>query len=351
MADQDPPSKSPKKPLWRSLLTLVILGLAVHLLVPQIATLKSSWLVVQGMIWWAVALAVLSQALSYLGSGFMLHAIVKLYQEKLSTLKGVLITMAAFSIGLVAGGWVASAAATYGWVRRENRNGHTATLAGALPPLLNDAVLVSVTLIGTIYLIVVHDLSNMQLIGFGIVLLVLGLVTAGGVIALNNPEKATRFAVWLASRWAALRHKAFTPDYTIKSVKRFVAAWDFLRKGNWWRPLLGALANIGFDMLTLYFMFIAAGYKVNLGVLFAGYGLPFMLARVAFILPGGVGVVEGSMVALYNSLNVPNAVSVVVILGYRLFSFWLPTLLGFVAATYLSGKLSSPKNKIKNQPT
>lgn len=109
--------------------------------------------------------------------------------------------------------------------------------------------------------------------------------------------------------------------------------------------MLGAIANIVFDMLTLYFLFVAAGHNVSLGILFAGYGLPLILGKMAFLLPGGVGVIEGSMVALYDSLQVPNAVSVVVILGYRLFSFWLPTLLGFAAATYLSGKSSSTKGE------
>jgi uncharacterized protein (TIRG00374 family) len=66
---------------------------------------------------------------------------------------------------------------------------------------------------------------------------------------------------------------------------------------------------------------------------------------MAFMLPGGVGVIEAGMVAIYDSLLVPNAVSVVVILGYRLFSFWLPTLLGFVAAAYLSGKFPFSKRK------
>ena len=347
MTEYEIPLKNPKMPLWRYLLILIILGLAVHLLVPQIAILKNSWSVVQGMIWWAVILAFLAQALSYLGSGFMLHAILEPSGEKLSPLKGIVITMAAFSLGLVAGGWVASAAATYGWIRQEHRNGNTATLAGAVPPLLNDGILVGVAFIGTIYLLVVHDLSNTQLVEFGIVLLVLGLVVAGALVALRTPEKAIRVTVWLASKWAALRRKPFTPDNTIASVNLFFSAWESFRKGNWWKPLLGAIANVGFDMLTLYFMFIAAGYNVNLGVLFAGYGLPFMLAKIAFILPGGVGVVEGSMVALYNSLKVPNAVSVVVILGYRLFSFWLPTLLGFLAAAYLSGKFSAAKKTQK----
>ena len=338
MINQEHPLKSPRIRIWRYLPLLIILGLAVHLLVPQITTLTSSWSVVQGMIWWAVVLAAISQALSYFGSGFMLHAILDNNQKKLSTLKGIIITMAAYSIGLVAGGWVGGAAAMYGWVRRETRDDNSATLTGTLPPLLNNAVLVTVALIGTIYLLVIHALTNTQLIEFGIILLVLGLLAVGGVVSLRSPEPATRFAVWLAGRWAALRRKSFTPENTIASVRQFVAAWESLGNGNWLRPLLSAIANIGFDMLTLYFIFVAAGYNVSLGVLFAGYGLPFILGKIAFVFPGGVGVIEGSMVALYDSLKVPNAVSVVVILGYRLFSFWLPTLLGFAATTYLTRK-------------
>ena len=41
------------------------------------------------------------------------------------------------------------------------------------------------------------------------------------------------------------------------------------------------------------------------------------------------------MVAIYTSLGVPGAISVVVILSYRLLSFWIPSLLGFAVAVYL----------------
>jgi len=332
--------KSPKIHIWRYLLILIILGLAVHLLVPQIASLESSWSVVQGMTWWAVALAVVAQVFSYLGAGFMLHAILDNNQQKLSMMKGALITLASASIGLVAGGWVGDAAATYGWVRQEIHDNNAATLAGTLPPILNTGILAGVAIIGTVYLLVVHDLGQTQLIEFGIILLVLVLIISGIGAALRSPEMATRFAVWLASRWAALRHKPFDPEETIASVKQFVMVRDSLHDGKWRDPVLGAIANLGFDMLTLYFLFIAAGQNVSLGILFAGYGLPFILARMAFLFPGGLGVIEGSMVALYDSLHIPNAVSVVVILGYRLLSFWLPTLLGFAAAAYLSRKSS-----------
>ena len=95
---------------------------------------------------------------------------------------------------------------------------------------------------------------------------------------------------------------------------------------------MGAVFNIAFDMLTLFFLFIAAGHEVSLGVLLAGYGLPLLVGKMAFIIPGGVGVVEGSMTALYTGLGTPNAITVVVVLGYRLISFWLPSLFGFFAA-------------------
>ena len=62
-----PIKKSPQVRPWRYIPTLIVVGLAVYLLLPQIATLKNSWLVVQHMIWWGVALAVLSQVLSFLG--------------------------------------------------------------------------------------------------------------------------------------------------------------------------------------------------------------------------------------------------------------------------------------------
>jgi uncharacterized protein (TIRG00374 family) len=343
---EQPLKKSPQIRPWRYIPTLIIVGLAVYLLLPQIATLKNSWLVVQHMIWWAVALAVVSQVLSYLGAGYMLHAILDIEHQKLAIWKGALITMGSVSIGLVAGGWVGGAAATYGWIHKENNDGNTAAMAGTLPALLDNVALVAMTLVGVVYLLVVHELGNAQLIEFGIILLALLLVAAAGVVVLRFPETAIRLVVWLAGRWSALRRKPFKPEPTIVVVNQFVATWHSLRKGNWERPMLGAVANLVFDMLTVYFLFIAAGHSVSVGILIAGYGLPFILGKMAFVLPGGVGVIEAGMVAIYDSLKVPNAVSVVVILGYRLFSFWLPTLLGFVAAAYLSGNLPGRKRKL-----
>ncbi len=40
------------------------------------------------------------------------------------------------------------------------------------------------------------------------------------------------------------------------------------------------------------------------------------------------------MIGLYATLGVPRSIAVVVVLGYRLLSFWLPTLVGVALATW-----------------
>ena len=195
------------------------------------------------------------------------------------------------------------------------------------------------SIIGTFLLLLQHVLTKFQLIEFTVIFVILGGFTAIVLIAVNRNQQTTRFAVWATRFWARLRHKPFSEAETVTIMAQFFLAVDSLRQGKWLRPLVGAVINVGFDMLAMYFLFIAAGNRVSLGVLFSGYGLPLVLGKMAFIFPGGIGVIERSMAALFVKLKVPTLVSNVVVLGYRLFSFWMPAILGFAAAAYLSGRL------------
>ena len=164
-------------------------------------------------------------------------------------------------------------------------------------------------------------------------------------LALRYRDRATATLIWVASRWARLRRNSYDPAGTQSATNNLFGAWDTLRSGAWRKPALGAILNVAFDMLTLLLLFIAAGHDVTLGVLLAGYGLPLLLGKMAFVVPGGVGVVEGSMVALYDGLGVPDPITVVVVLGYRLLSFWLPSLSGFPIAAYLS-RIHPKRNQV-----
>jgi uncharacterized protein (TIRG00374 family) len=333
----------PKVRLARYLVPLVLLGLGVHILLPQIATMEHSLQVIRGMRLWAVALAVLAQILAYLGNGYLLGTLVAVTGEQLSVLRGTVIFTAAASVGLSGGGLPGSVATTYRWTRGSGINTEGATLAGWLPMLFTNATLIVAGIFGLIHLLIAHELSIWQAIGFGLMLLLLLLVASAAAWGVHHRSQLTALAVRLGQRWAALRRRPYDPGPTEAAVARWFSAWNALRNGGWRGPVIGATLNTAFDMLTLYFLFIAVGHPVSLGILLSGYGLPLLLGRVSF-LPGGVGLVEGTMAALYDGLGVPSGVTVVVVLIYRFFSFWLPLLIGFPLILYLQHVAGNTNN-------
>jgi len=329
----------------RYLPLLILLGLAVHLLLPQITALEHSFEVLERMLLWAVGLALLAQALSYVGSGYMLHAAAGIVGDRLPLLRAILISLAGYDVGMMAGGAVGTAAAVFRWSRGGGASKEGALLAGSLPSLFNNLLLALIAIAGFIHLLVAHDLSTFQVVAFVAIILILAGVIGGLAWGMRHRPALTAFADRAAARWARLRGRPHHPDRTGEAMARLYATWDALRAGGWRKPLLGSALNIGFDMLTLYLIFLAAGHAVSPGVLLAGYGLPLLLGKAGF-LPGGVGIVEGTMAALYDGLGVPDPVTVVVILAYRAISFWLPALIGFPLIPYLqhltrSGRLSA----------
>jgi uncharacterized protein (TIRG00374 family) len=322
----------------RYLLPVLVLGLAIHLLLPMVATFEHSFEVIRSMIPWALALAGAAQMASYVGSGYLLKALVQLSGSSLSLFKGTLITLAGASFGMVAGGMVGSSAAIYHWMQKEQVRSESATLAGTAPAAFNNAVLLSLSLIGVIYLLSVHQLSRLQAVSFALVLT--GLLSVIGLLlwGLQRREALTRLAGWGVRRASRLIRRPYQPQKTGDWLNGLFAAADLLLAGGWRGPLLGASLNVAFDMLTLYTLFIAAGHPVNPAVLLTGYGLPLLLGKMAFIIPGGIGVIESAMVGLYTSLGVANPVAVVVVLAYRILSFWLPLIIGFPLILILQRK-------------
>jgi len=336
--------ETPKKSrhVWRYVFLLVFFGLAIQLLIPQINKLRDSWLIVERLSPWFVSLGIIAQILSYLGAGYIIHAIFGSNKEHISIMKGTIVSMAAASVGMVAGGWLGGAAATVGWLRKEGKNNHTSTLAGLMPSLFNNAVVVFLAIVGAIILLIDHDLTAFQLAGFIFELVALILIFGLSAIGIKNRPKTEAFIVRMEAKTAKRRKKPFDAAVEAENVHKFIDTIYTLGNYQWLRPLLGATIMASFDMLTLYFMFLASGYVVSPAVLLSGYGLPLLLSKIAFMLPGGVGVVEGAMVGIYSSLGVPESVSVVSVLGYRLISFWIPTILGFASAAFLSRKVMKP---------
>lgn len=95
------------------------------------------------------------------------------------------------------------------------------------------------------------------------------------------------------------------------------------------RVLLIALSAHLINLSSLHAVFLAFHQPVGLELLIAAYAAGIMFWIVT-ITPGGIGVAEGVMALVITSLGVPADRSLVIALAFRVLTFWLPFLAGFV---------------------
>ena len=285
-----------KRKTWQIFILIVILGLAVNLILPKLMDINETVTVLRDMILWLVLTALVSEVLVYTSYGYSLKTVLDIQGHNLSVMECALIFISSYSIGIVAGGAITGLVAL-------GFSGH---------------------------------LSQSQLVQYSVFITLLLLFSFGYLVGLAFPKTAFKVVNWVLWHWNHFRKKPYDPEDTQIRLNILFSAWKQMGNGNWWRPLLGTLGYYGFDLLAMYLIFLAAGYRINPGILFAGYGLPLLLAKMAFIVPGGLGIIETSMAALFTSLGVPGDIALVVILGYRLISFWIPVLVGFLVTFLLN---------------
>lgn len=344
-ADGDPIPLPPKGKLRRNLLLLFFLGIALYFFLPRLAAMEQSIGVLTRLNIPLVILAVAAQTLSYVGSGYLLRSVVRSSAQPVSVFRGALVTLAANSVGTLGGGAFGTAGTTYLWLRRHGINRGAAGLGGWIPIFANLAALALVSLSGLVVLIHLKKSSTVLALGLGLVMLVLlvGLGTLGWL--LTHRGRLRGWATATAKFAARLLRRQVEAVKIEIAVSHLLEGWDALVQGGWRGAALGAIVNIGGDMLTLGFLFLAAGSRMNALVLLAGYGVPQLVGKLTVIL-GGAGVVETAMVALYVLLGVPKPAAIVAVLGYRLFSFWLPTVIGIALVPLLTTRNSEMSDSV-----
>jgi uncharacterized membrane protein YbhN (UPF0104 family) len=93
--------------------------------------------------------------------------------------------------------------------------------------------------------------------------------------------------------------------------------------------LAGAILFWGFQILVLWAAFRAFGDSPPAAVLVQAFFVG-MLGNL-LPMPGGVGGVEGGMIASFVAFGVDGGLAVVAVLVYRAFTFWLPLIPGVIA--------------------
>jgi uncharacterized protein (TIRG00374 family) len=177
--------------------------------------------------------------------------------------------------------------------------------------------------------------TYLRIAGIAFVLVVLVLAIAFGVGA--HPGIAER-AVRRAAGWARHLRPSIDPEKAAQTSKRLVVLARSALTGRAFLESYGfASADLLFDLLSLDLMFLAFRSQPGVGPLAVAYGAANIASAIP-ITPGGLGVIEVTLVAITAGFGAPRATAVIAVLGYRVVNYWLPLLPGAVA--YLRLRLS-----------
>ena len=171
-----------------------------------------------------------------------------------------------------------------------------------------------------------HSLASAAYLGA--VVFVLLLAAGSLILGTDRPlELVGRAAQWLLNR-TTRRRRPMTD-----LPRRLIAARDFVRTTlgrEWWKALLAAAGNTGFDYLALLAALRAVGAEPRPSLVLLAYTAAEALALVP-VTPGGLGFVEAGLVGTLGLAGVPAADALAATLLYRIVAFWLPLPAGGVA--------------------
>jgi uncharacterized protein (TIRG00374 family) len=134
-------------------------------------------------------------------------------------------------------------------------------------------------------------------------------------------EAGHRLLRRLAPPWKPRRVALWRFQHNLNLGLEFLLA----RKRSMVAPALYIAVDWAFTMAVLYGAFATVHYPVGLGVVVVGFAVGILLSLVSLI-PGGLGVMEASLTAIFAGLGVPFEVAVIVAIVFRLAYYILPLL-------------------------
>jgi hypothetical protein len=231
------------------------------------------------------------------------------------------------------GGTVPGTAASYRLLVEADVPGSTAAFGLATQGIGSAVVLNAIFWLSLLVSIPLHGYN--PLYGFAAILGVLLLsIFAGLIVLLTRGEKqANAFLQRVAHRLPFIKPETLTALVQKVADRMKVLSRSPLllyRAGIW------AAANWLLDAASLWVFLFAFGAHINPIDVLVAYGLANILAVIP-LTPGGLGVVELTIVSVLTGFGVPAGAATAGVLCWRLVNFWLP--IPFGGASYLSLRL------------
>ncbi|MEZ5126387.1 MAG: lysylphosphatidylglycerol synthase transmembrane domain-containing protein [Thermoleophilia bacterium] len=307
---------------------------ALYLLLPRLVDTQQTLQLLQQANYWLLALAVILEALAIVAYANLTRFILAVLAVKLRLFEVLSITLSSLAVSHVlsaggVGGWVV----TYNALMKRKVPHGLIFVAIAAQQFFNYIVLWFVFALALIYLVVARHESIASYVG-GIILIALLLwLTAYGIYLYRRPTRLRRRVGQIATLINRItrretiqeRHLDGWMDNLFAGMRRMTSHRGAFRKAT-----VFACGFWLFDMLCLFVTFMAFGHGIGLSTVAIAFVVAYAIGTLAPT-PGGLGAVEGLLIALFVSFGVPSATAVTVVLVYRLINFWLPIIPGLIA--------------------
>jgi putative heme transporter len=301
----------------------------LYFVLPKLLGLHETWNRIQhGNGWW-FALAFLLEICSFFGYVALFRGVFIRGRSRIGWTESYQITMASLAATRLFAAAGAGGIALTAWaVRRSGMPARdVARRIIAFLVLLYGVYMVTLVIDGVgLYLGVIPGGGSFAITVVPAIFGAVVIVLFAGIAAL--PDDVQR----MLGPWASSRRRGSRLAYRLAAASATASsgvrtAIELVRARD--PSLLGAIAWWGFDIAVLWACFHAFGASPPKGVIVMSYFLGMLGNTLP--LPGGIGGVDGGMIGAFTAFGVDVELSVIAVLAYRAFAFWLPTLPGAVA--------------------
>jgi uncharacterized protein (TIRG00374 family) len=175
-----------------------------------------------------------------------------------------------------------------------------------------------------------QHVSRQYLVIAGVALFLVLAVLAAVLAVGARPAIAGRAGRWVASVARHVRPSIDPAKAGQTSARLASLARTALTGRDFAVSFVFAAGNWLCDLLALDLVFVALHYQPGFGSLAVAYGAANVASAIP-LTPGGLGVIEVTLVAITVGFGAPRPTAVLAVLGYRIANYWLPLIPGAIA--------------------
>ncbi len=341
-----PPASATTKAHKRWLPLAIVLGIGAFALMFSFTDIREMQRVIARADPWLLLVPVAFTILSYLVMALSYHGIAEAADAQVPFGEMLKVTFVANTANyLVSSGGLSGFALRLYFFSRRGIPSDTAVVISLVQTFLTNVTLLAFVLFGFAYLVAAQTLHGWALITTVVLLVFFGAAAVVAMLLLfhRRVRRRTLFVLantanWLLHRFVPHRKPGRMRIWRFQRNLNRGIEFMLARKSQMASPALYIFVDWIVTLGILYAAFLALHYPIPFTYVVVSFAVGTILALVSFV-PGGLGIMEGSMAAIFANLGVPLETAVVAVLIFRVAYYVLPLIVSlfFFHGMFLQG--------------